>query len=348
MRIGILSKYSPAEDGIAIYTENLIGQLINDGVKVIKIGQKDSESDYQVDFSSFKLRKELAQIIEKEKLHALHIQHIAPYFSKKTLNLNMIFALKQKVPVIVTFHEVYYKKNSIKSFLLNMIEYFVVKSATKVIVHTDIQRKYLEKSFKTNNIETVYMGIKSKKLHLRKHKNLLFFGLISQNKGVHILLNAMDKLRDFNLTVAGKLGDNIKKSYLDELIAIKKELKLDNVQLEFGWVQEKRKTELFEEADLMIMPYLWAPYQSAALHDAFSYGLPVVVTDAGAVHEVVEQFGSGIVVKANDAMNLSEGIRTAIKSYDQLQSGIIDYRKEADWKSVSHKTIEVYNSALNK
>lgn len=348
MNIGMVSKFGPEQDGIAIYTDNLILNLRKQGISVVKIGTPKSDCKYPVDFNSLSLKKILADIIEKEHLDLLHIQYIAPYYGKHILNLNIIRALDQKVPVVVTLHEVHTTQSNFKEKVLSWIEKAMVKRASLSVVHTHKQKEFLQQKVPSAAVETIFMGITPLQMHHQKYKNLLFFGLLSRNKGVHLLLRAMAKLSDYSLIVAGKLGDNIDQSYAEELKQIKKELQLDNVTLEIGWVSEARKKELFLHSDILVMPYLWAPYQSAVLHDSFSYGLPVVVTDAGSVHEVVDEFKAGIVVRANSETTLIEGIQKANKQYKQLQAGILDYRKEANWEAVALKLAKEYKKLAKK
>ena len=88
MKIGMVSKYADEEDGVGIYSTSMCEELENAGIDVVRIGDKETTTaNYAVDFKSFSLKSQLQRIIEKEELDLLHIQHIAPYFTKYTLNL---------------------------------------------------------------------------------------------------------------------------------------------------------------------------------------------------------------------------------------------------------------------
>ena len=130
MKIGMVSKFMPEKDGIAIYSENLCREL-QKLCTVVKIGDEKSESaDYKTSFTSFRLKQQLQKIIDKEKIELLHIQYIGAYFGRKTLNLNLLQALSQKVPVICTMHEVHYNYegyNFMRKKVLAFLEKEVVK-----------------------------------------------------------------------------------------------------------------------------------------------------------------------------------------------------------------------------
>ena len=149
-------------------------------------------------------------------------------------------------------------------------------------------------------------------------KNILFFGIIAPGKGIEHLIKAMRSLKGYRLNIAGSVGKDVSKVYTESL----KNLSggLNNVTLDIGWVSEDKKDKLFRKAGLVVLPYIWAPYQSAVLHDAFSYGIPVVVTRVGAVWEIVKKYNAGIEAKRR---------REIMQIYDEgKKAGIVEGRSE--------------------
>jgi len=148
----------------------------------------------------------------------------------------------------------------------------------------------------------------------------------------------MRSLPDFKLVVAGRA---VKRPYKELLI---KEAKgLSNVKLNIGWIPEKVKQKYYEKTDIVVLPYVWAPYQSAVLHDAFSYGLPVVVTKAGAVWEIVKVFRCGEVVEAGSPKAIADGVKKVFLDYNYYKKGIAQYREEANWRQVAKKHSNLYS-----
>lgn len=344
MKIGMVSKYPPEEDGIGIYTANLCAELENAGIGVVKIGDKESRTaDYTVDFKSFSLKSKLKAIIEKENLDLLHIQHIAAYFTKYTLNLNVILALGQKAPTVVTLHEVHTQSSTIREKALSLIQKAITKRADAVIAHTRQQKEFLQMKYGKKEAYTAHMGVTLSHPHKLSGKNLLFFGMLNYGKGVEYLLRAMNELPDFRLTIAGKA---ISPDYEKILRQEAAENKLGNVKLDIRWVPDEEKARYLREADAMIFPYTWAPYQSAAMHDAFSHGIPVVVTDAGAIGEAVKEFRCGKIVEQRSPKALAAGIKGVFGNYDIYQHGVMKYREEANWEKTAHKHGEIYNETL--
>ncbi|MBI2143980.1 glycosyltransferase [Candidatus Woesearchaeota archaeon] len=346
MKIGMVSKYPPEEDGIAIYAENLCRELENAGVEVIRIGDKESATaNYKADFKSFSLKSRLRQITEKEGLDLLHIQYIAAYFGKYTLNLNLLLALSQKIPVVVTFHEVHTTTSTAKEKVLSWLQKKISGKASAVIAHTRQQKEFLQMKCGKKQAYAVHMGITLNPMHRQKGKNILFFGMLNYGKGVEHLIAAMNYLPGYSLTVAGKA---IGKDYEAIIKAAAAENKFGNVKLDIRWVPEDEKRKYLEAADAMAFPYTWAPYQSAAMHDAFSYGIPAVVTDAGAIGEVVKEFICGRIVEQRSPKAIAAGIKGVFSNYETYQHGITKYRNEANWERTARKHAEIYNEAMGE
>ena len=186
-------------------------------------------------------------------------------------------------------------------------------------------------------------GLILNQMHKLKDKSLLFFGMLNNGKGVEHLIRAMNELPGFKLTVAGKA---ITPQYEAIVRAAAAENKLGNVKLDIRWIPEEEKKKMLQEADVMAFPYVWAPYQSGTLHNAFSYGIPVVVTAAGAIGEVVKDYRCGRVVEQRSPKAIAAGIKAVFGNYETYQHGVAGYRETANWKMAAQKHAEMYNETL--
>jgi len=341
MKIGIVSRFLPEKDGIAIYTENLVKNLKN--IDVIKIGTLNSNAKYKLKFNLTYFYKKLRGIIKKEKLNVIHFQYIAPWYGKYSLNYPLIKALKIiKIPKIVTLHEVQYSNEGLKNKILEKIEKRVVKYANKIITHTDQQAEFINRKYNTNKAECIYMGVNIRRNNPKKGKNILFFGMMGKGKGLVDLINAKKYLPNYKLKIAGRPVTN---DYKKKILKAKKN---KEIELKFGWVSEKEKDSLYKWANIMVLPYRWAPYQSAVLHDALSYSIPVVVTKVGAVWEVVDKFKLGEITKPKNPNTLANSITKVFKDYSHYKKGIKQYRKEANWNEIGKKHLNLYKSLLKQ
>jgi len=223
-------------------------------------------------------------------------------------------------------------------FFFPGLSILIVKKASLVIVHTEEQQKYLSSIYNAKNIQHIFHGLNLNKIPKKPNpKNLLLFGMISKAKGVIYLIKAMSMLPEFNATIAGNFVTQEDKDEI--LAAIKQHPK---IKTNFQWIDEEQKKEYLSNAGIVVLPYLWAPYQSGILHNAMSYGLPVVVTKVGSLYEIVEKFKIGEIVQPKSSKSLAEGIRKVTRNYSKYKKGILKYRSLANWERVAAKHYELY------
>jgi len=263
------------------------------------------------------------------------------YFGKYNLKLGLVRAMSQEIPVVLTFTEVHTSCTGLRGKILCWLQNKLASKSAASIAHTPRQAEYMKK-YKAPSYH-IHMGLIPRKTKPRKGRNVLFFGMLNYGKGVEYLIEAMDGLPGYNLVVAGIA---ITKSY-EELLRKKAEGR-SNVKLDIRWIPENVKKKYLEEADIMAFPYVWAPYQSGALHDALSYGKPVVVTETGGIWEIIKEYNCGVIVPAKDPAAIAEGIKKALQNYKEFQAGIRKYQKDANWKAVGKKHARVYTEVLER
>ena len=150
--------------------------------------------------------------------------------------------------------------------------------------------------------------------------NLLFFGIVRPYKGLDVLLRALAQAPEqVTLTVAGEFWGGTGET--DRLIAA---LGLqDRVTLQPGYVPADQIPALFEAADALVLPYREATAsQNVVL--AFSYGVPVIATTAGALAEAVRDGVDGLTCAPGDVDDLARAL-TAIsvpETAASLRSGV--------------------------
>ncbi len=342
MKIAMLSPFLPDKCGIAIYSDNLLSELKKQA-EIVKIGNYESSADYKLDFKSFWLKSGLKEIIRKEKADALFVQYNPAFFGRYTLNFNLLRALKQEVPVVVTLHEVHYEAHGAKEKIVKWLEGQIAKRATKVIAHTPQQKSFLEKEYNAKNIECIYHGLETYEANKKKSKTVLSFGIISEQKGVQYLIRAMNYLPDYELVIVGKV---LNKKLEEELIKEINECKNKKITRKFSWVSDEERWSTYKKASIVALSHIWAPYQSGILHNAMSCGLPVVVTKTGSIYEVAETFGVGEIVPPKSPEALAEGIKKVYENYEKYQQAVMRYREAANWKKVAEEHIELFNKIL--
>ncbi|HEY0717810.1 MAG TPA: glycosyltransferase, partial [Streptosporangiaceae bacterium] len=126
---------------------------------------------------------------------------------------------------------------------------------------------------------------------------LLFFGIVRPYKGLDVLLRAMARGPEHvTLTVAGEFWGQaeVGTRALIERLGL-----TGRVTLRPGYVPADEIPGLFEGADALVLPYRSATSsQNAWL--GFEYGVPVVVTRAGALADAVRDGVDGVVCEPGD------------------------------------------------
>ena len=130
-------------------------------------------------------------------------------------------------------------------------------------------------------------------------KKIAFLGRIEPYKGISLLIDAFEQLKDkgIHLLIAG--NGNINESLMSRIVSNNK------IELLNRYIDDDEFDGIFKKIDLVVLPYLRAS-QSGVIPMAFAFGKPVVATNVGALSEQVP-VGTGLVVDS-DATSVASAI----------------------------------------
>lgn len=134
---------------------------------------------------------------------------------------------------------------------------------------------------------------------------VLFSGQIGRRKGVHDLLEAWSALPPEVRTTLVLAGDAPEGEGLAELLARTPDVELT------GWLGAAELEERLAQASMLVLPS-YGENLPMSLLDAMAWGLAPVVTDVGAVGEVVEDGRSAVVVPVGNPRALSDALRSLL------------------------------------
>ena len=187
----------------------------------------------------------------------------------------------------------------------------------------------------------------------RAKKVILFFGLIKKYKGLEYLVEAFREVKEqvdsVVLLIVGKIYDKDAEGFEYYSHLIDQLLSRDDVICVPDYVPFEKIGCYFSAADLVVLPYT-KTYTSGVLLAAYAAGRPVVVTDTGALSEVVESGKSGVIVPPRDSKALSRAIIETLNSSDIEEMG--RYARHLaqtrySWESVASKTADLYQSLIS-
>ena len=173
-----------------------------------------------------------------------------------------------------------------------------------------------------------------KRLGVAAGNVLLFFGYVRPYKGLHLLIEALKRVKEKMPVTALVVGEfyEPEQPYRDH---IQQAGVQDIVRLVADYVPNEQVANYFCAADVVALPYLSAT-QSGIAQIAYNFGKPVIATDVGGLAEVVIDGVSGLIVRPNDADALAEAI---LKFYSQrmeekLSAGASQEKKKYSWDTM--------------
>lgn len=150
-------------------------------------------------------------------------------------------------------------------------------------------------------------------------KNILFFGLVREYKGLDILIDAFGKLGDdYQLFIAGEPYGSFER-YAKQ---IEENPGKDRIHCFLNYVRDSEVKKFFSAADVTVLPYRSAT-QSGVSSVSYHFGVPMIVTAVGGLKETIGDRGTGLVASevSSDAIKVEierffadESIRTGCAS----------------------------------
>lgn len=136
---------------------------------------------------------------------------------------------------------------------------------------------------------------------------ILAMGRLHENKAFDVLLEAMARISDAYLWLAGDgpLRDDLQK--LAEKLGIKPRVRF------LGWRDDT--AALLASADLFVCPSRHEPLGNVVI-EAWAHGLPVIAADSMGPGTLIEHMETGVLVPVDDAITLSRGIRAVLGDAD--------------------------------
>jgi phosphatidylinositol alpha-mannosyltransferase len=170
---------------------------------------------------------------------------------------------------------------------------------------------------------------------------IVFVGQAVERKGLPLLLRSFEALRDHiptELTVIGPTAEELAPLMLDDR----------DVRV-LGKVDDARKREELQRADLLCAPSLRGESFGMVLTEAFAAGTPVVASDIAGYRDVVRDGVDGVLVAPADPQALAEALRDL---YDEPERRIRMARAAAAdverfaWPVVADQVMEAYAEAI--
>lgn len=170
------------------------------------------------------------------------------------------------------------------------IQYFVC--ATEFVRH-----KLVEAGFDQERVITLpyFIDLSDLKLKTGDEGYVLYSGRLVEEKGVEVLIKAMEQLPGIQCKILGSGPDEQR---LQEMARLVK-----NVEF-LGWQEGGPAWELYRGARVVVVPSLWYEVFGLSALEAMAVGTPVIASDIGGLSEVVDDTKTGRLFPAGDVQTL--------------------------------------------
>lgn len=287
----------------------------------------------------------------------IHLHRLEPLF----------FLFIYRNPKIVTIHinvvrDICARKGNVTGRIYQIFERFILSrpklfGINKIIFVSDkLKDEYIHEysaiSKKSVSIRTGIGGemrilpseeiskIKEEYGLLDKDFIILSLGRLTDQKNIPLVLDAFNILRRQNKNAviivggSGPAEDEIKK-YIDKL-------KLKNIYF-LGNVKQKDIVGLYNIADVFVIT---SKYEGGpiTIYEALSCGCPVISTDVGVAHEVIQNDITGFIVNENSAIAFAEKMKIIRDDRTRFRSNVQKKKSDFSIETIADRYIEIYNS----
>lgn len=272
------------------------------------------------------------------------------------------YAKKNRIPYVLQAHGSvlpFFQKEKLKDIFDKLWGFDILHDASRVFALTEVEKEqYLKMGVAEDRIEIVPLGInldeytnlpetgnfKSRHSIDAEDKVILFLGRIHEIKGLDLLVNAFDKIRNDNVKLAIVGGDSGFKDTLDEMI---EERDLQDKVIFPGVLTGREKIEALVDCDVFVMPSRYESFTTSGL-EAMACGKPLVLTRNNHIHTWVKD-NVGLVCDF-DEDDLSNCIETLLDNGELCREFGETGRKliedKYDWDKVSKHIESIYRSCF--
>ncbi len=149
-------------------------------------------------------------------------------------------------------------------------------------------------------------------LTTKREDYFLYYGRLSEEKGVDVIIKAINNNKNLKLKIAGSGPADI------DLQTLGAEAARSN-RLDFlGWREGQALSTLIAQARAVIIPSRWYENFPLTALEALSFGTPIIASNIGGLPEIVNNL-NGSLVPPDDASALEQAMSEVLKGHKTWQ-----------------------------
>lgn len=297
--------------------------------------------------------------IKHDKFDIWHVHNapfITPFLKKICPNSKIILHLHNSFPSLIKTTlprdlKPYYKAIdcivAVSEFIKNEALNYVPNTLRSTVIHNgvDAERFKPVSQEKSAQIKQEYRIAPDKKI-------ILYTGRLIPEKGIHILIKAVEHIVNKNhnalLIIAGSdffSGSSMKTPYILELR--RKASKILNNIIFLGHIQHSELHNLYAMADICVVPSVWNEPSGLVNLEAQSSGVSLIASKVGGIPEIIVDGVTGILIKSEDCRELANTLELLLKNEDLRKTFGQNARKHIlssfTWEHTAKKCSELYS-----
>lgn len=255
------------------------------------------------------------------RLHPGALVHLNPSMDTRSFLRDiplLLLASRSKAPTLVQFHGgLMDEPRALRPRVVRALLARALQRADLVLVLSRLQARSIARAFgeqsglRIEELPALFLDLTPYEQRAATRSaiggrvsSFVFVGRVIREKGVGELLDAVAALRagghEVVLRIAGSGPDE------EDLRRKGEELGLGGAVEWHGWIGSDQKLDLLARSDVFVLPSRWLEGLPNALVEALAMGLPVIVSDIGAMAEVVVEGVNGFVVPPGNPETLEE------------------------------------------
>lgn len=344
-KIAIIGNYPPRKCGIATFTKDLNDGLKQNGITTAVIAMNDGLNRYNYpDDVAFEIEQNVmasyiraAEYLNSNNFDAVIVQHEFGIFGGKD-GIHIIQLLKRlRIPVITTLHTVLDNPTENQRKVINELSLYsqrLVSISRKGIellqsVYGIPQSKCVHIHHGVHQYITKDVQDLRKKLGVEHKKVLLTFGLLSRNKSIEVVINALPEVirkhPDVVYIVLGATHPHVLKQegedYRLNLIRLVNKLNLENNVIFINrFVTNDELFSFLELCDIYLIPYLGEKQiSSGTLIYTMGAARPIISTPFWYAKEMLAD-ERGVLFDFKNSVQLAEKINDLLDNEEKRKT----------------------------
>lgn len=204
-----------------------------------------------------------------------------------------------------------------------------------------------KKIFQLNNFVTNAKHVSPPKV-TNNQKYILYFGRLSEAKGIYKLIDLAKIIPNIKIILAGKFDESIEKTKVMNIIDSQKINNLNFV----GFKNISQLNKLIKFCEFVVVPSAWFENQPYSILESYALGKPVIASKIGGNQEIVINNKTGLLFNSKSLKNFRTKVllmwsnNSLTKKMGKNAYTFVSKRFDSD--THYQNLIKIYNGVINQ